>query len=418
MGKLKPIGSEKLDGMDKIKRILEISQYNLNTPQPINEDKSLEYSKRLADGNTYHILKEKNGYVIKKGLNESVSEYIEPMKNRKYYSSYSQALKRLNLIVKEVNVNEGYAANLSLFNEAEDVDDKKYFLVNKSETKEQEAEVAIPPAPTTPTVPAAPTEPTAGTEIPAADAAPVEEPLDTDMELESEMESPEETPTGQDDEDVVTFKSIQKLTGKLAQKLRTFSSDEENEMSSQDVKYVINSILSALDLGKLEPEDVEEITAKFEEGEGIEEPEMGGEELPEPEMGGEELPEPEMGGEELPEPEIPTAPEGEMAEMYPRHGRRESFEERQHKMRVKEMGYGVSESKVEKILQKYFEEKPKNIVESKLERLSENFKQESLSKKFVNKYPNAVLIGKNKKGTLVFEMKGEKFGITTSGRVI
>ena len=399
MGKLKPIGSEKLGGMEKIQRILEISQYNLNTPQSINENESLEYSKTLADGNTYHITKERNGYVIKKGLTESVSEYIEPMKNRKYYSSYSHALKRLNLIVKEVNVNEGYRGNLSLFNEEENIDDKKYFLVKGGETNEQE-ETTVPPAPVQATPPATP--------APAPEVeAPIEEPLEDEMPMDDEVPTEDEVKTTQD-EDIVTFKTIQKLTGKLAQKLRTFGSEEENEMSSQDVKYVVNSILSALDLSKLEPEDIEEITAKFEEGEEIEEPEMDTEEIEEP----------EMGDEELPEPEMPIAPEGEMAEMYPRHGRRESFEERQHKMRMKEMGYGVSESKVDKILQKYFNENPKNVNETKLERLSENFQQESLSKKFINKYPNAKLIGKNKKGTLVFEMKGEKFGVTTSGRLI
>ena len=31
MGNLKPIGSEKLQGMDKINRIIEISRYNENT---------------------------------------------------------------------------------------------------------------------------------------------------------------------------------------------------------------------------------------------------------------------------------------------------------------------------------------------------------------------------------------------------
>ncbi len=399
MGKLKPIGSEKLGGMEKIQRILEISKYNLNTPQSINESESLEYSKTLADGNTYHITKEKNGYVIKKGLTESVSEYIEPMKNRKYYSSYSQALKRLNLIVKEVNVNEGYRGNLSLFNEEENIDDKKYFLVKGGETNEQEEETPIPPAPaqTAPvTPPAAPTAPE--TEIP------VEEPMTDEMPIDDEVPMDDEGETPQD-EDIVTFKSIQKLTGKLAQKLRTFGSEEENDMSSQDVKYVINSILSALDLSKLEPDDMEEIIGKFEETE-------------EPEMKNEELPEPDMNVEELPEPEVPMTPEGEMAEMYPRHGRRESFEERQQKMKMREMGYGVSESKVDRILQKYFNETPKNINESKLERLSESFKQESTSKKFLNKYPAAKLIGKNKKGTLVFEMKGEKFGVTTSGKLI
>ena len=48
------------------------------------------------------------------------------------------------------------------------------------------------------------------------------------------------------DDEPVTLKTIQKLTGKLAQKLRAFGADEENEMTSNDIKYVINSVLSAL----------------------------------------------------------------------------------------------------------------------------------------------------------------------------
>ena len=36
---LKPIGSEKLEGMEKIQRIMEITRYKENTPTPINEDK-------------------------------------------------------------------------------------------------------------------------------------------------------------------------------------------------------------------------------------------------------------------------------------------------------------------------------------------------------------------------------------------
>ena len=99
MGKLKPIGSEKLSGMEKINRMIEIARYKENIPTPINEDKSLEYSIRLSDGNKYQIAKEKTGYVIVKNLTESNEvEYLEPLKNRKFYSSYSQAFKRLNLI--------------------------------------------------------------------------------------------------------------------------------------------------------------------------------------------------------------------------------------------------------------------------------------------------------------------------------
>jgi hypothetical protein len=415
MGKLKPIGSEKLQGTEKINRILELSTYKLNIPKSINEDKSLEYSKVLADGNKYHIIKEKSGYVIKKGLNESTSEYIEPIKNRKYYSSYSQALKRLNLITKEVNVNEGYVGNLSLFNENEKIDGKKYIL-KYGETNEQEVEIpAAPVAPTAPqTPPPAGELPAPAPEVGVEEPVAIEEPMDGEMEIEEPMGTEMEEKGG---EDVVTFKTIQKLTGKLAQKIRSFTSDEENEMSSQDVKYVINSILSDLDLDLLEPEDAEEIMSKFEGQED--------EEIPSDEMGGEEeiemMPEPEIEagveGEEM-TPEPPMAPEGEMAEMYPRHNRRESFEERQNRLKMKEMSYGVSESKVEKILQKYFNETPKNINENKVERLSESYQQEILSKKFVKKYPNAEFLGKTKKGTLVFEMNGEKYGVTTSGKLL
>ena len=92
MAKLKPLGSEKLEGTDKLKRIMEIANYNVPTSS-IREGVS-DYSINLADGATYHIVKEKSGYIIKKGLNESDADYIDPMRNRKYYSSYGQALKR------------------------------------------------------------------------------------------------------------------------------------------------------------------------------------------------------------------------------------------------------------------------------------------------------------------------------------
>ena len=115
MGKLKPIGSEKLQGMDKLNRMIEIARYKETIPKSLNEDTSVEYKKILSDGNTYRIDKEKNGYVIKKGLNESSMDYLEPMKSRKYYSSYSQAFKRLNLITKEVNSLTGNERNVSLF---------------------------------------------------------------------------------------------------------------------------------------------------------------------------------------------------------------------------------------------------------------------------------------------------------------
>ena len=62
-------------------------------------------------------------------------------------------------------------------------------------------------------------------------------------------------------EDKVTFKTIQKLTGKLTQKIRVL--DGEEGMTSEDVKYVINMVLSSLDLTSLTEEDMEDIMSRI-----------------------------------------------------------------------------------------------------------------------------------------------------------
>ena len=87
MADLRPIGSEKLEGMDKIRRIMEIARYNENTPESVNEGSLTTYSLSLADGNTYEIVKERLGYIVKLSINESDADYIEPIQNRKYYPS-------------------------------------------------------------------------------------------------------------------------------------------------------------------------------------------------------------------------------------------------------------------------------------------------------------------------------------------
>ena len=391
MGKIKPVGSEKLEGMDKIRRIIEISNYNMSVPNPINENSSNEYQKVLADGNTYHIVKEKSGYVLKKGLNESTAEYIEPIKNRKFYNSYSQALKRLNLITKEVNINEGQVKNLSLFTESEDLE---YVLdLEEQETTPAPAQAPTPPSP----------------EVPATEPSPeMAEP-----EMEEPMPEPEMPPMDdeEDDEEAVTMKSVQKATGKLAQKLRAFLSNEENEMTSEDTKYVINSVLSALDLSSLDDEDLEEIMAKFEGEEGEEE--MGGEEKLEPEMGG------EMEGEMSPEMTTPPpAPEGgEMAE-YRTHGTRKN----RHVQKMEEMIESLfTESKVDKVLSKYFvneSAKKQDKTINRIQNLAESFKQEVNSVKLYEKYTNSKLLGKNKFGQLVFEMDNKRIRVSPNGEIL
>lgn len=422
MGKLKPVGSEKLEGMDKISRIMEIARYNEYIPQPINENKSVEYSITLADGRNYQISKEKVGYVIKRSLNESVNEfeYLEPMKNRKHYSSYSEAFKRLNLIAKEVNTLTGYDKNVSLFTES-DVDVKKYVL----KMKEQ--------APAPEQTQAAPEQTQAAPQMPVEEPVPAPSEVPAEMPAEEPMMEPEMEPETEQNDEVITFKTIQKLTGKLGQKIREFLSNEENQMSSKDIKYVVNSVLSALDLNKLEEGDKEEIMSKFEGGEEVSEPEMEMEPEMEPEMGGEPTPEPVPAEEEMTEDfDMDDEPS------FRKHRKGHHYTEEDEGMSaVEEMIEGMfSESKVDNILKKYFriDEKEKYLMEEKkrkltednkrkdkiknrITNLSESISQEVSSKKLFSKYPNAKLIGKSQENNLIFEINNKRVRVTPKGSI-
>ena len=257
MADLKPIGSERLQGQEKLNRILEIARYKENIPSNINETSRVEFERVLSDGNHYEIVKEKSGYVIKKKVNESL-EYIEPMRNRKHYGSYSAALKRLNLIAGEVNRLTENEEEVSMYNLSEQ---KKFTL--------KTPKPAPMPEPMPEPMAAAPEAGSidAPLDDTSLDAPKGDDEMDFDMDLdtpEGDLDvdmSDEEGPMG--DEEEVTFKTIQKLTGKLGQKIRMMN--DSVGMTSEDVKYVINSLLSALDLSKLDEEDQEDIMAKFEE---------------------------------------------------------------------------------------------------------------------------------------------------------
>jgi hypothetical protein len=465
MGKLKPIGSEKLQGMEKIQRILEIAKYKESPSSNVNENTSDNYNIVLSDGNTYHINKEKNGYVITRTLSEGTTDYIEPMKNRRYYSSYSQAFKRLNLIAKEINVMTGNEGGISLFSE------QKKFVLKTPNTPEPAAEPVAPapaPAPSPEPTGVEPSLDAPDMEEPSMDAPDMEEPnMDApDME-EPSMDAPDMDSS--DDEDMVSFKTIQKLTGKLGQKLRKLNQSEE-PISADDTKYVINSILSALDLSVLSDEDMEEIIGRLEDSEfeSDEEPEM---EEPTDEM------EPEM--EEPTDEMEPEIPEGEMFESENEEqwegtmaGEYDlGFSDKPKKSEPKEMNFNnyvknrfssaindkmgemtedekvgldsilgsvFSESKVDDIIKSYFvetesekkfisEQKQKRFLNEKVKKmkimkevknLSESFVQESTSSKFLDRFKRAKFIGKTNKHNLVFEVDGKQYKITPHGAIL
>jgi hypothetical protein len=387
MSKLKPIGSEKLEGLDKIQRIMEIARYKENIPQPINEVSSREYQVVLADGVKYSINKEKLGYVIKKEVNENF-EYIESMKNRNHYRSYSQAFKRLNLIAKEVNVLTGTDENISLFTE-----DKKYLLKQPNRPAPSE-EPASEPAPMGPSSSASP----APSPEPAMDEPMPDEGLSMDEPMpdeDSSMDQGEEM----NHEDEISFKDIQKLTGKLSQKIRDI--EDEQPLNGKDVKYVINSILSALNLDELSSDDKEEIMSRFEEEDEDQTPSDYEEET---DFSSEE--------EEMPEEE----PTPEMEESSPAH--QSSIASHN----TSDM-FGMDELKIEKILKKYFvinenKKKQKKNKYAQIFEMSVTKVQANVAKNLMEVAPNVKFVGRTDRKNLVFENGGQQIKITPSGNIL
>ena len=402
MADLKPLGSEKLTGQDKLKRIMEIARFNEVIPSNINETARSEYSISLADGNKYEIVKERQGYIIKKTISESETDYIEPMKNRKYYSSYSQAFKRLNLVAGELNrINEN-EEGVSLYGEQ-----KKFILKTPKPAAEAPAMAApavpaVPPAVPAPSLPPSPAETPAAGEDMSFDMG--MEDMGPEGEVDADVSMDIET-SGMGEEEPVSFKTIQKLTGKLTQKIRTL--DGQEPMTSEDIKYVINMVLSSVDLKSLTEEDREDILSKFDD----EMEDLGGDD-----MDGMDFTDDSEVEDIQADMDVPV----------------EGYE-------MEEGGYGngaiidsiFGESAIDKVISKYFEISKKEILESKknkikeslsvkrqmeeVVKLSETIEQELSSKKFLEENSSAKIVGVTNKKNLVFEHNGRQVKISPKG---
>ena len=474
MSDLRPLGSERLQGDEKIRRILEIARYKEVPKQVVNEVSSVEYSKTLSDGVKYVIAKEKLGYIIKKSINEGVEEYIEPMKNRRYYNSYSQALKRLNLLAREVNYTQGVNEETTLFGEQ-----KKFVLKTPK-----------PPAPE-PTYdePSADLGMDAGLEAQTDLEMPAEPSMDAGTDTGSDLDfdlgmdaGTEETPDmgmeAPSDEEGTDFKTIQKITGKLSQKLREL--DSTQGLDSSNMKYVINSILSAMDLEKFKEEDKDEVIERL-EGEidyGLEDTSVdvtadedgGGMDM---ELGmdsTEETTEPELGegiaryygnkdfgwfdekGQQykddldymdydyederdfdfetlgkfaphLMDKESVRLGDPSIKNLRLRYKNR-SKEEKSDLDRI--MDSIFAESKVEKTINKYLSEsviketkikneKKKQLMIESVNKMATTYEQEVASKKIIKEFKEVELIGRTNKKNIVVKINGEEFKINQKG---
>ena len=492
MSGIRPIGSEKLQGMDKIKRIMEIARFNENIPQSVNETAKSEYNITLADGNTYEIVKERQGYIIKATINESESEYIEPIRERKYFQSYSQALKRMNLMAKELNELHENEEGISLIGEQK----KKFILKN---TKKKATNTPEAPAPIAEPTLSTPTTPDAGSELPPpptdtgselpppADMGGGMPPAPSDMgddigggmppapsdmggDMDGEMppapsdmggDMDGEMPEPSSDEDsmggkgksrkISDFKRIQILVGKLAQKIRTF--EESDDLSPKDIKYIINSILSAINVEALDEDDIEQIISKLEGGDEEESQDVSDEE--EVVNDGGEMDEEysnygksvhdylkgavtSMLSSKLKEEDefgVDNTGKDFMKFNEKRNEGRpnisldddesdtEDFKiRRAMKRRPSNSHYHFNrgtfnESKIDKILMSYFQVND-NEVNQKYSNLVESKFQMNTLKNFLKESPNSTYMGKTTKGNLIFKYGNKEIRITKSGTIL
>jgi hypothetical protein len=231
---------------------------------------------------------------------------------------------------------------------------------------------------------------------------------DEEVSMDAEMD----TEMGSDSsEEKVTFKTIQKLTGKLTQKVRVL--DNEQGMTSEDIKYVINMVLSSLNLGELSEEDKEDIMSKF-EGDSED---LGGDD-----MDGEDM------TDDTEVEDIQSDMDVEIDQAQPEMGESNGaiFDSI------------FKESKVDKVISKYFEVSKKEILESRernankqqqiketvktkmkdVVKMTETFEQELAAKKFLEENINFQFVGITNKKNLVFENKTKQIKISPEGLVI
>ena len=382
MGKLKPIGSEKLTGKDKVARIMEIARYGEVTKNEDYHVTSKSFTKNAADGNVYSIVQEKDGYYLKSGINESKLDYVSGFMNKKRdrFKSYSAALKRMNLIFKPLNEEYNEGMGDGMYDESEMEEQDKFVLNVPNEGGDEELDLDV--------------EDEMGDEdmdIDVEDEMGGEEEMDVDIDVEDEMGG---------EEDMEGFmKSIQKLTGKLGQKLR----DVEEEMGSADIKYVLNSIISAVDLENLDDEDKDDVLDRFEEDEST----YGDEEDMDMDMGDEEL---DMDMDiDLDDEEVDVDVEDE-----------EEFAMESLKKRVGNLLESYTKQKKNKPVNSkdYLQSRITNVIKEKKIVESTNTIEQSLTvKKILKENTELRLEGQTKRGEIVLTSKNKKIIVKKDGTI-
>jgi len=263
-----------------LKRMLELA----NIKKPLTENKinlsSIQLVKKASDNKVYAIVRENSKYFIKttdkkQNLTESDFDYLGGLGNKpKYsYNSYEDATKNLNLFFDELNRVHGGTRSNILESDTHLLGEKKYvikmdkpksdgggfgsdgvgsdeggfdFGSDKGNSDEESGDEG-------------------GFDFGSDEESSDEggfgsdgESDDEDLDLEDDESDDEDLEDDEDldleDDEVDPIKSIQKMTGKLGQKLR-----DTEDISSDMQKWVAKSVLSALDLGEMDNSDKKDL---------------------------------------------------------------------------------------------------------------------------------------------------------------
>ena len=197
-------------------------------------------------------------------------------------------------------------------------------------------------------------------------------------------------------------------------------------MTSEDIKYVMNSIISALDFSKLDMEDKEDILTKIEDEES--DYGMEGDDLDMDLSGDDEL-DLDMGME------LDSSTDGEMGEgdvvgVYSnikKQRNEEMTEDEKVQTSISKIMDGIfGESNVDKVLEKYFlvsESEKKTNTKKKNKSISvvslaESIEQKTAVEFMLSESKELKFLGKTNKGNLIFEHQGKQIKVTTEGEVL
>ena len=276
MGKF--VNPKKIKGQDKLNRIKDLMG-KMNTLTESTSHSELELVKKGPNGVVYGIVRENRNYFIKTStktngeLKSNDFDYVGGLQNKgtEKYNSYADALKHLNMKFDMLNESFGVDNNVNLF----ETDGTPIaggasfgFVLPEMEGKDEEI--------------ISDEKMVLNVDVPKSEE-PVEDEVDMDIDTEVEVDpfgddgsmevDTEVEDEGSGDEGDGFTKKIQKLTGKIGQMLR----DKDDPDAELD-KYVINSIVSAINWEEIPDEDVEDIISKI-EGEDEEDDALeGGEE--------------------------------------------------------------------------------------------------------------------------------------------